>query len=284
MSDRAPRLPRSAISKPIPTKPISPLFFLGHIACLLLGLSGGVLFGYQRWGTSPSPQTVPIEASAPDSSSPPVQVNNPFDVDDKQSYKVLRVLDGDTISIQMGQIEQKVRYMGMNTPELWKDYYGDEAWKENRKWVEGKMVRLEFDPTRRVGSLGRLLAYIHVGDTNVNIELIRTGFAFVTDYIKGTKDIHHYAAMKVAQNEARQAGIGMWDEKAASLWRSQFKRERFYVYSTKVFHRPECRGALTMNNSKKFLFYEEALGKNRQPCRECRPSRGYIPKKDEKDS
>src|SRR6266545_3270240 len=60
---------------------------------------------------------------------------------------VVAVIDGDTIVISGGE---KVRYLGINTPETHHpdklpEYCGEEAFEANRRLVAGKAVRLEFD-------------------------------------------------------------------------------------------------------------------------------------------
>jgi micrococcal nuclease len=66
---------------------------------------------------------------------------------------VKRVIDGDTIVLNNGE---KVRYIGIDTPERDEDYY-NKAKEFNKKLVEGKTVRLETDVQQR-DRYGRLLA------------------------------------------------------------------------------------------------------------------------------
>ncbi|MCR4313285.1 MAG: hypothetical protein NUV58_03490, partial [Candidatus Roizmanbacteria bacterium] len=72
-------------------------------------------------------------------------------VGEKQTVLVTRVIDGDTIEIE-GKI--KVRYIGVNTPEIYHDTTGkktgeqcfaDESYLENKKLVEGKTITLVRD-------------------------------------------------------------------------------------------------------------------------------------------
>ena len=69
--------------------------------------------------------------------------------------RVVRVIDGDTIEVCCIQGKQeRVRYIGIDTPETKHpmkevEYYGEEAAEANRKLVEGKTVRLEFDVQER---------------------------------------------------------------------------------------------------------------------------------------
>jgi len=59
---------------------------------------------------------------------------------------VHRIIDGDTIELANGE---KVRYIGINTPEIHHlrkpvEYFGNEAAAFNSKIIKGKKVRLEF--------------------------------------------------------------------------------------------------------------------------------------------
>ena len=74
---------------------------------------------------------------------------------DSALVQVVRIIDGDTIQVCciFGDRE-KVRYIGINTPETKHptkgvEYYGKEASEANRKLVDGKTVSLEFDVEQR---------------------------------------------------------------------------------------------------------------------------------------
>jgi micrococcal nuclease len=74
------------------------------------------------------------------------------------------VVDGDTIHVRIGPRLEKVRYIGINAPEIphpeargWQDG-GAPAYQVNRRLVAGPNVRLELDARHR-GPYGRLLAY-----------------------------------------------------------------------------------------------------------------------------
>jgi len=102
---------------------------------------------------------------------------------DYSSIGVLEVIDGDTIKLSNGRL---LRYIGLDTPEtrIKKDGqfiyspqpFGEEAKEYNRKLVQGKTVRIEFDVQNK-DKYGRLLGYCFVGDTFVNEKLIESGYA-----------------------------------------------------------------------------------------------------------
>jgi len=115
---------------------------------------------------------------------------------------VTRVVDGDTIIIEGNY---RVRYIGIDTPEMG-EVFGLEAWQANRELVEGKVVYLERDVSE-TDKYGRLLRYVYVDDTMVNAELVRAGLAEAKAYPPDTK---HQDYLEKLEQEARQAGRGMW--------------------------------------------------------------------------
>jgi micrococcal nuclease len=72
--------------------------------------------------------------------------------------QVVKVVDGDTIHVRVGDRMERVRYIGVNAPELGQPG-GREATEANRKLVEGQPVNLELDIQDR-DRYGRLLAYV----------------------------------------------------------------------------------------------------------------------------
>jgi micrococcal nuclease len=124
---------------------------------------------------------------------------------------VVRVVDGDTIHVRLADRLEKVRYIGVNTPEVHHPRRGEEpggteAHAVNRRLVEGKRVRLELDVQAR-DRYGRLLAYVWVGATMVNAELLRLGYAQVMTV---PPNVRHQALFVKLQRDAREAGRGLW--------------------------------------------------------------------------
>ena len=124
---------------------------------------------------------------------------------------VVSVVDGDTIHVRIADRLEKVRYIGMNTPEVHHPRKGEEpggreASEVNRQLVAGKQVRLELDVQER-DRYGRLLAYVWVGDTMVNAELVRRGYAQVMTI---PPNVRYQELLVKLQREAREAGRGLW--------------------------------------------------------------------------
>lgn len=104
-----------------------------------------------------TPTSNPQSTSAPTSST----------ASESQVF-VTRVIDGDTIEVSVAGTIYKVRYIGIDTPEL-KDKRADifalaqEATRYNRQLVEGKYVRLEKDISE-TDKYDRLLRYVYLGE------------------------------------------------------------------------------------------------------------------------
>jgi micrococcal nuclease len=128
---------------------------------------------------------------------------------------VVRVVDGDTIHVRLGERLEKVRYIGVNTPEVHHPTRGEEpggraAAGVNGQLVNGRRVRLELDAQSR-DRFGRLLAYVWVDATMVNAELVRRGVAQVMTV---PPNVRSQALFVRLQREAREAGRGLWRDPA----------------------------------------------------------------------
>jgi micrococcal nuclease len=131
---------------------------------------------------------------------------------------VTRVVDGDTIYVDVGGRVERVRYIGVNTPEMNHPRRGQErggraAAAINSELVRGRRVRLELDAQAR-DRHGRLLAYVWVADTMVNAELVRRGFAQVMTV---PPNVRHQSLFVKLQREARTAGRGLWADPAPTV-------------------------------------------------------------------
>ena len=127
--------------------------------------------------------------------------------------EVERVIDGDTIEVNLEGETEDVRYIGVDTPETVKpgtpvQCFGKEASAFNHELVEGHDVRLEFDRELR-DVYGRLLAYVFVGDRFVNGELVEGGYARTLEIEPNTARADELSDLEDA---AGAAGRGLWGE------------------------------------------------------------------------
>jgi len=119
--------------------------------------------------------------------------------------RVVEVVDGDTISVELAGAQESVRLIGINAPERGECLSG-EATERLRDLVAGKSVELVVDQTDR-DQYGRLLRHVEVAGVDVGAELVRSGLALARDYPPDTTRSDEYAA---AQRAAEDAGVGMW--------------------------------------------------------------------------
>jgi micrococcal nuclease len=124
---------------------------------------------------------------------------------------VSRVVDGDTVEVQLDGREEDVRYIGVDTPETVKpdtpvQCFGPQASHFNHRFVEGERVRLVFDEERR-DIYGRLLAYVYRDGHFVNAELLRRGLARTLTIPPNDRFASRFERLQMA---AARAGRGLW--------------------------------------------------------------------------
>ena len=126
---------------------------------------------------------------------------------------VTRVVDGDTIRVLTGGRAERVRYIGIDTPESVRpgtpvQCYAHRAATENARLVRGERVRLVFDVERR-DRFGRLLAYVYRSRDGafVNAALVRGGFARTLTVPPNVRFAARFARLA---RQARRAGRGLW--------------------------------------------------------------------------
>lgn len=167
------------------------------IGTALLLVAGGALFLRPAPGGAGDPRQGPGRAEPSGSST--------------RAF-VRRVVDGDTIEARLpgGGVED-VRYIGIDTPETVKPgapvgCFGHRASDFNHTLVEHRPVRLVFDVERR-DVYGRLLAYVYLGRTFVNAEIIRRGFA---RSLTIPPNDSHAQLFRRLERRAGRRGRGLW--------------------------------------------------------------------------
>lgn len=120
--------------------------------------------------------------------------------------KVIKVIDGDTIEINTGQI---IRYIGMDTPEIeTSECYATEASEVNKNLVLGKTVKLVKDVSE-TDKYGRLLRFVYVGDIFVDDYLIKNGFAKIMTV---PPDVEFKDQFLQSENYAKENKLGLWNK------------------------------------------------------------------------
>ena len=134
--------------------------------------------------------------------------------DSNALYSVVKVVDGDTLKIDMNGKEETLRLIGINTPETVDprkpvECFGKEASNEAKKLLTGKKVRVEKDPTQAErDKYQRLLAYVYGEDgLFFNKYTIEQGYAYEYTYDVPYK---YQDEFKTAQRTAETAKRGLW--------------------------------------------------------------------------
>lgn len=124
--------------------------------------------------------------------------------------QVVRVVDGDTIVVRLDGREERVRYIGIDTPETYAGNepacYAEEATAANRALTKSGVVALVRDEQDR-DDYGRLLRYVYIDDTFINEALARAGYARTLPIPPNTT---HAAVLAEAVAAARALQIGLW--------------------------------------------------------------------------
>ncbi len=147
--------------------------------------------------------------------------------------RVSHVIDGDTFVLEDGR---KVRMLGVDTPETVDprrdvQFFGKEAARRLREWIEGEVVclRRDADRTQDTDKYGRLLRYVWIYRPSsrqepvkgffVNAELIKQGYAFAyTRY-----PFQYLEDFRAYERQARQKNLGLWDEERYKEWHENLK-------------------------------------------------------------
>ncbi|MCL4249468.1 MAG: thermonuclease family protein [Anaerolineae bacterium] len=131
---------------------------------------------------------------------------------DGEQAVVTSVIDGDTIDVRIGASTYRVRYIGINTPELDEPCYR-EATDANAAFVSGKTVTLVKDESN-TDRYGRLLRYIYVDNIFVNEQLILQGYAEVVVYPPDTRYADYFTRLEqeAAQFERGCHPTGIFDD------------------------------------------------------------------------
>lgn len=129
-------------------------------------------------------------------------------------YKVTKVTDGDTLHVSIDGVDEKVRLIGINTPETVDprttvQCFGKEASERMKELAGGKVVRLEYDDSQSLrDTYGRLLAYVYLEDGQMlNRKMIAEGYAYEYTYMT---PYAYQAEFRELQNFARTSGRGLW--------------------------------------------------------------------------
>lgn len=130
-------------------------------------------------------------------------------------YRVNRVVDGDTIEVQIDGEYEIVRLLGVDSPEVNSSYtkeecYGPEASAYLKELLKNQSVYLSGDKqNNNRDKYNRLLRYVFMQDgTFVEEALLKNGYAYNYDYFPS----RFKEQFNKWEEEAQQRGLGLWRE------------------------------------------------------------------------
>lgn len=131
-------------------------------------------------------------------------------------YKVVKVVDGDTVSVEINGEKETLRLIGIDTPETVDprkpvQCFGKEASNKAKELLSYKRIYLEADATQGDrDKYGRMLRYVILEDgTNFNEFMVREGYAHEYTYNTPYK---YQEKFKEMERQAREAKKGLWAE------------------------------------------------------------------------
>ncbi|MDD4901611.1 MAG: thermonuclease family protein [Patescibacteria group bacterium] len=166
--------------------------------------------------------THPVAAAAPPLSHASLRFAGQARGDLNYEYfQVVKVVDGDTIDIIMNGKTERLRLIGINTPEVVDprkpvECFGREASDNAKKLLAGQEVRIAADPSQDDrDKYGRLLRYVWRQDgLFYNLAAIKDGFAY--EYTYDLPYIYQ-KEFKEAQKYAQENKLGLWADGACGL-------------------------------------------------------------------
>jgi len=149
-------------------------------------------------------------------------VVSPIHAQNQQTFKVLKVVDGDTIVVDVRGKKETVRLLGIDTPETVDprkpvQCFGKAASDKMKSFVTGKSVILVDDSTQgNRDKYKRLLRYVYLSDskrTFINGEMVKQGYAFSYRQYP-TKLLNKFNTF---EKYAQEHNVGLWSSCALNV-------------------------------------------------------------------
>ncbi len=138
----------------------------------------------------------------------------------KTTARIIRVVDGDTVSVEIEGKNETIRIIGINTPETVDprkpvECFGQEASARAQALLDNQTVTLEADATQgERDKYDRLLRYVFLSNgSDFGKRMISDGYAYEYTYSTPYKYQQDY---KTSQSEAENAKRGLWANEACN--------------------------------------------------------------------
>jgi endonuclease YncB( thermonuclease family) len=130
--------------------------------------------------------------------------------------RVVKVSDGDTLTLLVEGKQLKVRLIEIDAPES-KQAFGERSRKSLGEMCAGQQATVRYSSRDKYG---RVLGRVHCQGVDANSEQVRRGMAWVYDRYVTDRSLY------ALQKDARAANIGLWADKHPTTpwdWRKQRK-------------------------------------------------------------
>lgn len=162
----------------------------------------------------------PTEATLAESKTSEVNTNIEIQKGQTESATVVKVVDGDTMDFSINGKTERIRVIGINTPETVDprksvECFGQEASRQAKLYLEtGMKVELEADPTQgERDKYQRLLRYVWTDDGTVDFGKVMISLGYAYEYTYNTP-YKYQSIYKQAQKEAEEGKKGLWADNA----------------------------------------------------------------------
>ena len=175
------------------------------------------------------PDVIGVQTTQP--TNTPIPTKEPIPTPDtRQQATLVRVVDGDTISVSINGKNETVRVIGIDTPEVVDprktvECFGAEASRYAKLYFEDtdKKLWLESDPTQGDrDKYQRLLRYIFTDDGSVDYGKVIIALGYASEYTYSTP-YKYQQVYKQVEKEAREAKKGLWVDNACEGYTTQKK-------------------------------------------------------------
>lgn len=150
-------------------------------------------------------------------------ISTSFLYDKLSLVQVVNVYDGDTITVSIDNVKEKIRFIGVDCPEL-KQQYGLIAKDFTKSELLNQYVKIDTDTSKR-DKYNRILGYVYKDTSFINAELLKRGLC-VTAFYK--PNLKHYFYFKDLEKTARLNQLGIWNPSSPLLQSpSDFRHKKY---------------------------------------------------------
>jgi len=123
--------------------------------------------------------------------------------------EVVEVVDGDTVTVQDDRkVRYRIRLAGIDAPES-NQVFGTASRQNLQLLVGGRAVTVTW---HKRDKYGRIVGVIHVQERDINLEQIRSGFAWHYRRYAHEQSAEDRELYSQAEQEARSQRLGLWEK------------------------------------------------------------------------